>query len=117
MKGLSFRGAAAVAAVAVVATAAAGASAAAGGIQPGTQFYVAGPDPAAQQQIARLTSSGAKADATLVDAMATTAHAVWITGGSPNEARVAAQKTVDRAAGKHQLPVLALYDIPGRDCS
>src|SRR5204863_383517 len=62
-------------------------------------------------------SSGQKADAALVGAMASTAHAVWITGGSPNDARVAALKTVNRAAGKNQLPTLALYDIPGRDCS
>src|SRR6059058_229694 len=116
MKGLSFRGAA-LAAVVSLATAAAGASAATGSLSPGTQFYVPGPDPAAQQQSAWLTSSGARGDAALVDGMASTAHAVWITGGSPNDARVGAQKTVNRAAGKNQLPVLALYNIPGRDCS
>ena len=116
MKGLSFRGAA-LAAVVSLATAAAGASAATGSLAPGTQFYVPGPDPAAQQQSAWLTSSGARGDAALVDGMASTAHAVWITGGSPNDGRVAAQKTVNRAAGKNQLPVLVLYNIPGRDCS
>jgi endoglucanase len=122
MKRLSFRGVAAPAVAAsliaiVGAAAAAGASGSAPTLEPGTQFYVSGPDPAAQQQIAQLTSSGHKADAALVEAMASTAHAVWITGGSPNDARVAALKTVNRAAGKNQLPVLALYNIPGRDCS
>ena len=118
MKGLSFRGAVALAAAAaVVAIAAGGAKASAPALGPSTQFYVPGPEPAAQQQAAKLRSSGHKADAALVDAMASTAHAVWITGGSPNDARVAAQKTVNRAAGKNQLPVLALYNIPGRDCS
>lgn len=117
MKWLSFPGAAALAAAAclvVVANAAAGAS---GPLGPGTQFYVPGPDPAAQQQIAQLTSSGDKADAALVRALVSTAHAVWISSGSPNDARVAAQKTVNRAADKNQMPVLALYNIPGRDCS
>jgi endoglucanase len=121
MKALPFRGAAALAAASLIAivaaTAAAGAPASAPALGPGTQFYVPGPDPAAQQQVAQLTSSRQKADAALVNAMASTAHAVWINGGSPNDARVAAQKTVNRAAGKDQLPVLALYNIPGRDCS
>jgi len=107
----SFRGAAALAAAAslfLVATAAAGSP---------TTFYTPGPGAAAQQQIAQLTSSGDKADARLVRELVSTPHAVWITGGSPNDARVAAQKTVNRAAGKNELPVLALYNIPGRDCS
>lgn len=114
MKGLSIRGAALAAAfVAAVAATAAGATASA----PGTQFYAPGPDAAAQQQVAQLTSSGDKTDAALVAATASTPHAVWITGGSPNDARVAALKTVNRAAGKNQVPVIALYDIPGRDCA
>lgn len=118
MKSLPVRGAAALAGVAsLIAIVAAAAQAAGPALAPGTQFYVPGPEPAAKQQVAQLTSSGQKADAALVDAMASTPHAVWITGGSPNDARVAAQKTVNRAAGKNQLPVLALYNIPGRDCS
>jgi endoglucanase len=115
MKRLSVRGAVAAVAslIAIVgATAVAGAQASAP-----TQFYVPGPNPAAQQQIADLTSSGHKSDAALVATMASTSHAVWITGGSPNDARVSALKTVNRAAGKNQLPVIALYNIPGRDCS
>ncbi|HSC51231.1 MAG TPA: glycoside hydrolase family 6 protein [Gaiellaceae bacterium] len=123
MNGLTFRGATALVAAAsfavaaVVALVSADASASTSGLAPGTRFYVPGPNPAAQQQIARLTSSGEKADAARVAALASTAHAVWISGGSPNDARVSAQKTVNRAAGKNQLPVLALYNVPGRDCS
>ena len=49
--------------------------------------------------------------------MESTPRAVWIDGGSPNSARVLALTTVNRAAGKNQMPVLSLYNIPGRDCS
>jgi endoglucanase len=91
------------------------ASAAAAG--PSTRFYSPPPDPDAQQQIAKLNSSGDKADAARVAALAATPHAVWITGGTPNDARVAALKTVNRAAGKNEVPVLVLYDIPFRDCA
>jgi endoglucanase len=83
----------------------------------GTAFYAPGPNPSAQQQIAKLTSAGQRADAALVAALAATPHAVWITGGTPNDARVAALKTVNRAAGKDEVPVLVLYDIPFRDCA
>src|SRR3954452_16827871 len=81
------------------------------------QFYAPTPNADAQQQIAKLTSAGDKADAALVSALAATPHGVWIVGGSPNDARVLAQKTVNRAAGKNELPVLVAYNIPGRDCS
>jgi endoglucanase len=116
MKGLSFVGAVALAAASLLAVLAP--IAAAGPSAPtGTQFYVPRPNPAAQQQIAQLRSSGHRADAELVSAMTSTAHAVWITGGTPKEARIATLQDVERAARKDQVPVFALYDIPGRDCS
>jgi endoglucanase len=80
-------------------------------------FYAPTPNPDAQQQIAKLTSSGHRTDAALVAEMAATPHGVWIVGGSANDARVLAQKTVNRAAGKGEVPVLVAYNIPGRDCS
>jgi endoglucanase len=97
--------------------AAAAAAAAIAGFAPGTPLYVPGPNPEAQQQIAALTSSGDRSDAALISAMQAQPRAVWLTGGTPNDARVLAQKTVLRAAGRNELPVLVLYDIPFRDCS
>jgi endoglucanase len=102
---------------AILAVAAVVGPAAAGTGASGTQFYSPPPEPAAQQQIAKLISTGDRADADLVSALAATPHAVWITGGTPNDARVAALKTVNRAAGKNETPVLVLYNIPFRDCS
>ena len=118
MKRFLLGGAAAAASLVVFATAAvAGASASPPALGPGTHFYVPPPEPAAQQQIGQLTGSGDKADAALVRQMTSTPHAVWIDGGSPNSARVTALTTVNRAAGKNQMPVISLYNIPGRDCS
>jgi endoglucanase len=97
--------------------AAAAAAAAVAGFAPGAPLYVPGPNPEAQQQIAALTSSGDKSDAALLAAMQAQPRAVWLTGGTPNDARVLAQRTVLRAAGKNELPVLVLYDIPFRDCA
>ena len=82
-----------------------------------THFYSPPPNPAAQQQIAKLTSAGDTLNAARLAALAATPHAVWITGGTPNDARVAALKTVNRAAGKNETPVIVLYDVPFRDCS
>lgn len=106
-----------VVAAAVVVTAAAAVTVTARALPTGTQFYLPTPNADAQQQIARLTSVGDKTDAALVSALASTPHGVWIVGGSPTDARVLAQKTVNRAAGKNELPVLVAYNIPGRDCS
>src|SRR4051794_30905170 len=104
-------------ALAALAAAIATTTAAAGSLAPSTQLYVPQPDQGAVKQIATLKASGDKADAALVQAMVDTPQAVWLTGGSPNDARVAAQTTTLRAAGKNQLPVLVLYDVPFRDCS
>ena len=109
----------AAAAVAVLATVpgAAGGSGATRSLDASTRFYVPGFEQDAKQQWAKLVSQGDRADADLLAAMESTSHAVWLTGGSPNDARVLAQKTVLRAEGKRQVPVLVLYNIPFRDCS
>ena len=111
----------AVGAVAIVALAAAVGAAWAGRsgaqLEPGTSFYVPGFEQDAKQQWAKLVSRGDRANADLLAAMENTSHAVWITGGSPNDARVDAMTTVHKAEAKRQLPVFALYDLPFRDCA
>src|SRR5206468_841823 len=82
-------------------------------LAPDTEFYVPTPNASAQQQIEALTISGHKTDAALVASLASTPHGVWVVGGTANDARVLAQKTVNRAAGKNELPVLVAYNIPG----
>src|SRR5262249_47716909 len=87
MKGfrLERRAATAAAAAALVALALA---AAGGAAPPAPGFYVPGPDPAAKQQIAALTIAGDTRDAALLSSLEATPRAVWIDGGTPNQARV-----------------------------
>jgi endoglucanase len=89
---------------------------AAGGLAPSTQFYAPGFEQGAKQQWAKLVSAGDSTDAALLAAMENTPRAVWLTGGSPNDARVDAVTTVLKAEAKRQVPVLVLYNVPFRDC-
>lgn len=82
----------------------------------GTQFYVPGFETPAKQQRAKLIAQGDRQDAGRLAAMEQTSHAVWVTRGSPESARVEVQATANRAAGKRQVPVFVAYNIPGRDC-
>src|SRR5262245_51947018 len=89
----------------------------AGSIGPSTEFYVPKADHRAIEQIAALTSSGHKADATLIRKMIQTPQAVWLTGGTPKEVEQDVRRTMERATDKGTVPVLVAYDVPGRDCA
>jgi endoglucanase len=82
-----------------------------------TQFYVPKPNHGALEQIADLTSSGNKADANLIKGMINTPQAVWFTQGTPRTVQQDVRSTVQRAADKGTVPVLVIYNVPGRDCS
>lgn len=86
-------------------------------LDPGTQFYVAKPLQGSLLQIAKLTSSGEKADAALIRQMIDTPQAVWFTGETPKTVKQDVKATVERAADKGTVPVLVAYNIPFRDCS
>jgi endoglucanase len=53
-------------------------------------------------------------DAALLEHIARTPQAVWLTGLSDNESRVHSVMEAARAAGR--VPVFVLYNIPARDC-
>ena len=86
-------------------------------LDPNTQFYVPKPNHGALDQIADLTSSGHRADANLIKGMINTPQAVWFTSGTPKTVQQDVRSTVQRAADKGTVPVLVIYNIPGRDCS
>jgi len=86
-------------------------------LDPGTQFYVPKVNHGAIEQIADLTSSGEKGDAALIREMIETPQAVWFTSGTPHKTQQDVKNTVQRAAGKGQVPVLVAYNIPFRDCA
>ncbi|MEE4542355.1 glycoside hydrolase family 6 protein [Streptomyces sp. V4-01] len=69
-------------------------------------------------QVLDLLRHGKLKDAAGVLAMTLTPQAVWFDGGtSPADTRKAVDATVGAAARAHRLPVLSLYNIPGRDCA
>jgi endoglucanase len=86
-------------------------------LAPNTQFYVPKPNHGALEQIVDLTSSGNKADANLIKTMIQTPQAVWFTTGTPKTVLQDVRNTVQRAADKGTVPVLVIYNVPGRDCS
>jgi endoglucanase len=86
-------------------------------LDPGTKFYVPKVNKGATEQIADLTSSGNKADASLIKQMVQTPQAVWFTKGTPKTVMQDVRNTVERAADKGTVPVLVAYNIPFRDCA
>jgi endoglucanase len=84
-------------------------------------LYTPPADAAANTQIKDLLLhgglTGAK-EALRLEAMVQTPQAVWFDGGTTDAAtRSSVAATVRSAALRHQTPVLALYNIPGRDCA
>lgn len=86
-------------------------------LPPGTRFFVPHIADGAQQQIARLTAKGDKADAALIRQEVSTPQAVWFTDGTPKEVQQQVRQVAQQAAGKRTVPTLVVYNVPGRDCS
>ncbi len=105
-----------VAALPVFAAAGSSAGSGAQALDPGTRFYAPGPEAGAIRQGIDLLRSGRIRDALLIGAMELQPRAVWITQGTPAEARSEVRETVARAALQRAVPVLVAYNIPGRDC-
>lgn len=82
-----------------------------------TRLYTPPANPDAYRQIRLLAQQGAHRDAAGVLAMIRTPQAVWYGDQTPAEVQAQVRTTVRDAARERALPVLALYNIPGRDCS
>ena len=81
-----------------------------------TRFYVPPPHKEAVEQALQLLRQHNVRDALLIGALEAKPHAVWVTRGTPDEARAAVRQTVRGAQLQHAVPVLVAYNIPGRDC-
>ncbi len=75
------------------------------------------PDSGAITQIQQLLKAGDFKDAALIAKMVAIPQAVWFTSGTPQQVQQQAGKTMAQAAHQHAVPVIAVYDIPGRDCA
>ncbi|MGW1532114.1 glycoside hydrolase family 6 protein [Streptomyces aureus] len=96
---------------------AAGAAPAAGTAGRGPSLYVPDANPAAYRQALDLVRAGRARDAAGIVAMVNTPQAVWFGDQTPAEVEKEARAVVRDAGRKGAVPALALYDIPGRDCS
>ncbi|MDJ0383685.1 glycoside hydrolase family 6 protein [Streptomyces sp. G-G2] len=83
----------------------------------GRALYAPAANPGAVRQAAELAAAGHTGEAAGITAMATTPHAVWLGDQSPDRAEAEARTTTADAARQGALPVLVLYNVPGRDCS
>ncbi|MFJ9038125.1 glycoside hydrolase family 6 protein [Streptomyces sp. NPDC102406] len=81
------------------------------------RLYTPEPNPDALRQILDLAKAGQYRDAARVTAMVATPQAVWFGDQSPQEVEKLARDVVRDASRADAVPVFALYDIPGRDCS
>jgi endoglucanase len=89
------------------------------GLDPSTQFFAPGlqAEPAAIQQIAGLVRQRQFDNAARIFSMERQPRAVWFSnGGTPASIRLDARKVVEQARLQGQVPVVVLYNIPGRDC-
>jgi endoglucanase len=86
-------------------------------LPPGTSFYVDLQSKAVQQAIAD-ARAGRLGDALRMAKLASWPVATWFTGGtSPEQTRQDVAELQRRARLRGQVPVLAAYNVPGRDCS
>ncbi|GAA1930269.1 hypothetical protein GCM10009716_42200 [Streptomyces sodiiphilus] len=82
-----------------------------------TRLYVPPPNPGALDQIAGLLRAGEWRDAAGLTRMITTPQSVWLTGQEGSDVRKDARAVMKGAKLQRALPVLTLYNVPGRDCS
>jgi endoglucanase len=80
------------------------------------RFFIPQPPSGAVQQAESLLKQGQWKDALLIVAMETVPQAVWLTGGTSSEVSATVTSTLREAALERAVPVLVLYNIPGRDC-
>jgi endoglucanase len=86
-------------------------------LTPQTRFLSSEPEPGAVQQIESLRKAKASRDAGLVNAMVATPSAIWLLGGTPQEAEDAARDASTRGARQGRVPVFVVYNLPFHDCT
>ncbi len=81
-----------------------------------TRFFVPPAADGAEPQVIDLLLQGQVQNALLVAAMELSPQAVWLYGGTPSDVSARVQSVLQGAAGQQTVPVMVLYNIPGRDC-
>lgn len=86
-------------------------------LEPGTRLYSRPPNAGAVDQVRDLLRARKLADAARIAALVTTPQAVWFVGGTPAEVKTRAKQTMAAAEATRSVPVLAVYNLPYRDCA
>ncbi|MGI8771134.1 MAG: glycoside hydrolase family 6 protein [Acidobacteriaceae bacterium] len=85
-------------------------------LPPNTRFFVPPPADGSWQQAIDLVKKGQLRNALLIAAMEATPQAVWLTSGTPSDVSAQMKKVDREAEAQRAVPVIVLYNIPGRDC-
>ncbi|HEY3989207.1 MAG TPA: glycoside hydrolase family 6 protein, partial [Acidobacteriaceae bacterium] len=80
------------------------------------RFFVPVPPQGAVQQVESLLRQRQLKNALLITAMETVPQAVWLTSGTPSQISATVTAALRQAKVERAVPVLVLYNIPGRDC-
>jgi endoglucanase len=83
---------------------------------PPTRFFVPPPHKEAIRQGLQLLRQHRVRDALRIAALESKPKAVWVTKGTPDDARAAVRGTIRLASYQRAVPVLVAYNVPGRDC-
>lgn len=86
-------------------------------LAPTDQFAVRTPDAAGTQQVDQLKAAGNTTEADQLSALLSTPQADWFVGGSPDSVQQGVASVTADAAQQQKVPVLVMYNVPGRDCS
>ncbi|OPF69626.1 hypothetical protein VT50_0237150, partial [Streptomyces antioxidans] len=81
-----------------------------------TRLYAPPPDRDSYRQVARLAWRGDFRGSAGLLSMVRTPHAVWYGDETPEQVTRLVRRTAGSAGRQGTLPVLALYNVPGRDC-
>lgn len=86
-------------------------------VTEGRPLYVPTPNPDALTHIEELEQAGQTEDAAAVQAMVDSPQAIWFTGQEDSDVQQDIAEVVRDAAARDAVPVLTLYNVPGRDCA
>jgi endoglucanase len=81
-----------------------------------TRFFVPPPAGGSSQQAIDLLKQHQLRNALLIAAMEATPQAVWLTSGTPADVSAQVKQVLREANTQRAVPVMVLYNIPGRDC-
>jgi endoglucanase len=85
-------------------------------LSPDTRFFIPAPPSGAVEQVESLLEQGQLKNAIEITLMEAVPQAVWLTSGTPSAVNASVTSTLRNAQAERAIPLIVLYNIPGRDC-